>query len=103
MESQRNQRLKSSRLILQLAQPAQVIDAVPWPFRCGRRASWRWSAAPGDVPRDGCRTNGGVGLVLADLVADLGMENLGPAAGQASQARFDQLFEHPADRFLVSS
>ena len=34
----------------------------------------------------------GVGLVLADLVADLGMEDLGPAAGQAAQAGVDHVF-----------
>ena len=38
----------------------------------------------------------GVGLVLADLVADLGMEDFGPAAGQAAQAGFDHVLQDPA-------
>ncbi len=45
----------------------------------------------------------GVGLVLADLVADFGMENLRPAAGQAAEAGFDHVLEHLSGRgFLVS-
>ena len=40
----------------------------------------------------------GVGLARADLRADLGVEDFGPAAGHAAQARGDQLFENRADR-----
>ena len=32
----------------------------------------------------------------ADLLADFGMEDLGPAAGQAAEAGVDQLLEHLA-------
>ena len=42
----------------------------------------------------------GVGLVLADLVADFGMKDLRPAAGQAAQAGVDHLLEHLADGLL---
>ena len=41
-----------------------------------------------------------VGLVLADLVADLGMENFRSAPRQAAQPGLDHLLEHPADRLL---
>ena len=44
----------------------------------------------------------GVGLVLADLVADLGMEDLGPAAGQAAQAGVDQVLQNRADALAAS-
>ena len=40
----------------------------------------------------------GVGLVLADLVADLGMKDLGPAAGQAAQAGVLELGQQFARR-----
>ena len=40
----------------------------------------------------------GVGLVLADLVADLGMEDLRPAAGQAAEAGVLELGEDVARR-----
>ena len=40
----------------------------------------------------------GVGLVLADLIADFGMKDLGAAAWQAPQACIAQLGEHFANR-----
>ena len=42
----------------------------------------------------------GVGFVLADFLADFGIENLRPAAGHAAQARFDHLLQNPADRLF---
>ena len=41
---------------------------------------------------------GRVGLVLADLVADVGMEDLSAAAGQAAEAGFFELGEQVARR-----
>ena len=45
----------------------------------------------------------GVGLVLADLVADLGMEDLRPAAGQAAEPGLDHVLEHARERLLLAS
>ena len=42
----------------------------------------------------------GVGLVFAEFVAHLGIEDLRSATGHAAQARVDHFFERPADRFL---
>ena len=77
-----------------------MVDAVPRFFdvavqhRCVRAKA----------QRVGFPVNGepifAVGLVFADLIADFGMKDLGPAAGQAPQPRVDHLFEHPADRFF---
>ena len=44
-----------------------------------------------------------VGLVLADLVADLGVEDLGPAAGHAAQAGVDHVFQHARGRLCLVS
>ena len=100
MESQRNERLETARLVLQLAQPAQVIDPVPRLFdvpvqhrRVGPQpelVGFAMNVQP--VLR--------VGLVLADPVADFGMKNLGPAAGHAPKAGADHLLEHPARRLF---
>jgi len=40
---------------------------------------------------------GGVGLVLANLIADLGMKDFRPAAGQAAEAGVAQFRQHFAD------
>ena len=52
-------------------------------MRRPRRWAARWTAS------QVC----GVGLARADLPADLGVEDLGPAAGQAAQAGLDQLLQ----------
>ncbi len=94
VERQRDERLEAAGLVLQLAQPQQVVDAVVRLFDVAveHRAVALEPELVGramdvePVPR--------VGLVLADLVADLGVENLGPAAGQAAQARIDHVLEN---------
>ena len=93
MERQRDERLEAAGLVLQLAQPDQVVDAVIGVFDVavehrGVGAQAQLVGRAMDV-----EPVAGVGLVLADLVADLGMEDLGAAAGQAAQAGVDHLLE----------
>ena len=97
MERQRDERLEAAGFVLQLAEPDQVVDAVvrlldvAVEHRAVRAQAELVGRAVDFEPA------AGVGLVLADLVADFGMEDLGPAAGQAAEAGFDHVFEHLAD------
>ena len=87
MERQRNERLEAAGLVLQLAQPDQVVDAVLRPLDVAVEHR-RVRPQPEFVGLAVDAEPGlGVGLVLADLVADFGMKDLRPAAGQAAQAR----------------
>ena len=98
MERQRDERLEAAGLVLQLAQPDQVVDAVPRLLdvavehgRVGAQAELVGLAVDADPVV-------GVGLVLADLVAHLGMEDLRAAAGQAAQAGVLELGQQVARR-----
>ena len=98
VEGQRDERLEAARLVLQLAQPDQVVDAVPRLLdvavehgRVGAQAQLVGLAVDAEPVV-------GVGLVLADLVAHLGVEDLRPAAGQAAQAGLLELGEQVARR-----
>ena len=99
MEGQRDEGLEAAGLVLQLAQADQVVDPMIGVFQMavehrGVRAQAQPMGRAVDVD-----PAAGVGLVLADLVAHLGMENLGPAAGQAAQAGLDQFFQdRPIER-----
>src|SRR5436190_1166648 len=94
MKSQRNEGLEPPGLVLQLAQADQVVDAMPRLFDVAvkhRRirlesqlVGFAVDAEPGF----------GVGLVLANLVADVGVEYFRAAAGQAAQASFFELGEN---------
>ena len=44
VEGERDEALKAARLVLLLAQPDEMVDAVFDGSRCGRRASSRWSS-----------------------------------------------------------
>src|SRR5947209_1837934 len=98
MKGERDEGLKAAGLILQLAQPNQVIDAMPGLLDVtvehggvGAQAelmSLAMDANPGV----------GIGFVLADLVADFGMENFGAAARQAAQPGFLELGQDVARR-----
>ena len=95
MEGQRDERLEAAGLVLQLAQPHQMIDAMERVFDVavehrGVGAQPEFVGRAVDV-----EPAAGVGLVLADLVADLGMKDLGPAAGQAAQAGVDHALRAP--------
>ena len=97
MERQRNERLEAAGFVLQLTQPDQMVDAVIGVFQVavehrGVGAQAQLMGRAMDV-----EPAAGVGLVLADLVAHVGMKDLGPAAGQAAQAGIDQFFEDRAD------
>ena len=86
VERQRDERLEAARLVLQFAQADQVVDAVLGASRCGRRASSRWSQAQFVRLAVDPHHSRGVGLVLADLVAHVRVEDLRAAARQAAQA-----------------
>ena len=93
VKRQRDERLEPARLVLQLAQPDEVIDAMLGPFdvavehrRIGAQSEFVRLAVDAE-PRIG------VGLVLANLVADIGVKDLRPAAGQAAEARVLELGE----------
>ena len=98
MKRQRDERLKAARLVLQLAQPAEVIDAVPGLLDVA--VEHRGVGAQAELVRLAVDAEplGGVGLVLADLIADFGMKNLRAAAGQTAQARVLELGEKVARR-----
>src|SRR5262245_51146146 len=98
MEGQWNEGLEAARLVLQLAQPNQMVDAVPWFLdvavehgRVGAQAQLMGLAMNADP-------GVAVGLVLADFVAHLGMKDLRPAAGQTTQACLLELGEEVARR-----
>ncbi len=98
MERQRNERLEAAGLVLEVAEPDEMVDAVggrlhvavehrgvaPQPKLVGRAVDGQ--------PRVG------VGLSRGDPAADLGIKNLGPAARQAPQARGDHRLQHAANR-----
>ena len=98
VERQRDERLEAARFVLQLAEADEVVDAVvrlldvAVEHRAVRAQAELVGRAMDFEPA------ARVGLVLADLVADFGMKNLRPAAGQAAEAGVDHVFEHLADR-----
>src|SRR5437899_9405918 len=98
MECQRNEGLEAAGFILQLAKPNQVIDAVAGLLDVAIKhggigaqielVSFAMNANPGV----------GVGLVLANLVADFRMEDFSAAARQAAQADFFEFSENIPSR-----
>ena len=98
MERQRDEGLEAARLVLQLAQPAQVVDAMLGVFDVAVEHGGVGAQAEFVGLAVDAQPGVGVGLVLADLVADLGMEDLRPAAGQAAQARLLELGQQVARR-----
>ena len=84
---------KPAGLVLKLAEPDQVVDPVDRAVDVAvEHGGVRVQAQPvgGAVNVEPLL---GRGLGPADLLADLGMEDLGPAAGQAAQPGVDQLPE----------
>ncbi len=100
VERQRNERLEAARFVLQLAEADEVVDAVVGLLDVAveHRAVGAEAQLVGRAVD--FEPAAGVGLVFADLVADLGMEDFGAAAGQAAEAGFDHVFEHLADGFF---
>ena len=87
MELQRHERLKSAGHVLQVAEPAEMVDAVldALDMAVEHRGV---GAQPQLVGRAMDFEPGvGVGLAGTDFRADLRVENFGPAAGHAPQAR----------------
>ena len=93
MEAQRDEDLEAAGLVLQLAQPQHVVDAVPRLLDVAvehrrRRAQALLVREPVDA-----RPVLPVRLVVDDLLADVPVEDLGAAAGQRLQPGVDQLVE----------
>src|SRR5262245_56845768 len=93
MKGQRNECLKAAGLVLQLAQPQQMVDAVIGVLDVSIQHRAIGPEAQAMRSAMDVEPLAGVRLVLANLAADLRMENLGPAARHAPQPRFDQVFE----------
>src|SRR5436305_1857062 len=98
MERQRDEGLEAAGLVLQLAQLAKVIDAMDRLLdmavehgRVGAQAELVGLAMNAEPALS-------VGLVLADEIAHLGMEDLRPAAGQAAEAGVLELGKDVARR-----
>ena len=98
VEGQRDEGLEAAGLVLELAEPDQVVDPVLGLVDVAVehrrvRVQAELVGRPVDVEPDLGRRLG-----AADLLADLGVEDLGAAAGQAAQAGVDQLLQDLADR-----
>ena len=84
VEGQRDERLEAARLVLKLAQPEQMVGAMKRVFDVAVEHRGVASQAERVGRAVDCEPLLRVGLVLADLVANLRMEDLGTAAGQAA-------------------
>ena len=98
MERERDERLEAAGLVLQLAQPEQVVDAVLGLLDVAVEHGGVGAQAELVGLAVDAEPGVGVGLVLADLVADLGVEDLRAAAGQAAQAGVLELGQDVARR-----
>lgn len=100
MEGERNENLKPVGLILQVAEAKQVIDAVVGIFNM--------SVEHGAIGAQTDLVSGamdlepseGIGFVLANLIANFGMEDLSSSSGHASETGIFEVFENPLKRFL---
>ena len=93
MEGQRDERLEPARLVLKLAQADQVVDPVQGLVDMAVEHG-RVRVQPQPVGRAvDVEPLLGRGLGAADLLANLGMEDLGSAARQTAQPGVDQLPE----------
>ena len=91
VERQRDEGLEAAGLVLELAEPDQVVDPVHRAVDMAvEHGGVRVQAQPVGRAVD-VEPALGRRLGPADLLADLGMEDLGTAAGQAAQAGVDQL------------
>ena len=100
MEGERDEGLEAAGFVLQLAEADQVVDAVVGLFDVAvehRAVGAEAELVGGAVDFEPAA---GVGFVFADLVADFGMEDFRPAAGQAAEAGLDHVFEDVADVFV---
>ncbi len=94
VEGQRDEDLEPVGLVLQLAQPAHVVDALVEPLDVAvEHGGVRPDAEPVRGPVDLDPLVGG-GLVVADLSAHPRREDLGAAAGDGGEAGVAQLGEH---------
>ena len=100
MEGERNESLEAAGLVLEFAEPQEVISAMEGVFDV---AVEHGGVAPQAefvgraVDRKPLLR---VGLVFADLVTNLGMKDFGAAAGEAAEARLFQFYEDVTDRPL---
>src|SRR5260370_30861121 len=85
MECQGNKRLEAAGFILQLPQPAEVVDAVSSMLDVAVQHGGIGTQAELMGFAVNANPSVGIRLVLANAVAHLGMEDLGPAARQAAQ------------------
>ena len=101
MERERDERLEALRLVLQLAQAEDVIDAMR--ERLDVPVEHRRVGAHAHAVRDAMHLEVlvGGGLVVADLATDVLVEDLGAAAGQALEARRAELLEDLGVRHAV--
>ena len=94
MERQRDEGLEPAGLVLELAEPDQVVDPMLGAVDVAvEHGGVGVQAEPVGRAVD-VEPALGRGLGAADLLADFGMEDLGAAAGQAAEAGVDQLLEH---------
>jgi hypothetical protein len=84
MEGERNEDLEAAGLVLQLPESDQVVDAMERVFHVP--VKHRAVGLQAQMMRRTMNVEplAGIGLVLAELAADLRMENLRPAAGHAA-------------------
>ena len=100
MERERDEGLEAARFILQFTQSNQMVDSVQRFFDVAvehRAVGLDAKAMRGAVD---VQPVAAIRFVFADLVADFGVENFSAAAGEATQARIDQLLQHPLRRLL---
>ena len=91
MEGQRDEGLEPAGFVLKLAQADEMVDAVLGLLDVAVEhggVGVQAEAVGGAVDVEPAF---GRGLGAADLVADFGMEDLGPAAGQAAEAGVNEL------------
>ena len=100
MKGEWDEGLEAPRFILEFTEPQQVVGAMEAVLDVAvehRGVAPETEFVCGAVDLEPLL---GVGLVLADLVADLGVENLGPTAGEAAKPGLFELHEDVADASL---
>src|SRR5579883_1695644 len=98
MEGQRDERLKTAGLVLQLAQSAKMIDAMMRLFDMAVEHGGVGAQTELVCLAVDAKPSAGVGLVFADFVAYFWMENLRAAAGQTAKSGFLELRQQVASR-----
>src|SRR5262249_39268403 len=87
MEGQGNKGLKTAGLVLQLSQPAEVVDAVSSVLDVAVKHGGIGTQAECVCLAVDADPGVGIRFVFANPVANLGMKDLGPAARQTAETR----------------